>query len=446
MIIDLILDRKDNMVYDSLEFCEFCLDYVDENDDIVVGLRSGDEAGVKAALRQYIKNNEYNPLLVDYIEQVNWVGVTAPEIEKEAAEAFEKANNARWTAADKAKAPDGKASVLAYECGVLVGPDDSEFDYYANNNPNLPYGFYDESQGMFATKHLDFWLDGMHNYVKNGVDNTYAIISFQGLVDFDSKEHIDLLNDTYEFDVSDMSYTFFKNANEVVWSCCKKDGKLIIGFLEKELESLKEKGITYEIPAKVEVPKDKIFVAVLDYDFDISNGYPEDYTGDNLRESYAFDTPEEFVAKWNELDEGAWFWVFDKGEIVCSGALDPNDIEILEDHWGKKFDTLDLPESISISAATLALDSDDIYKDEEELADILSDYLSDTYGYCHKGFSLRVVYNEFDEPSKVVVTDIKWDVDEEIVEATSLDEKIEAAKSSAVDISHIPLKIIEQDR
>lgn len=238
MIIDLILDRKDNLVYDDLEFCEGCLDYIDDESDIVQGLRSGDELAVKEALRQYIKNNEYNPLLIDYIEQVNWIGVTAPEVERSAAEAFEQANNARWAAADKAKAPEGKATVLAYECGVLIGPEDSEFDYYANNNPQLPYGFYDENQGMFATKDLDAWLDGLHNYVKNGVDNTYAIISFQGLVDFNSKEHTDLLNDTYEFDVSDMSYTFFKNEKEVVWSCCKKDGKMITGFLEKEIAAL----------------------------------------------------------------------------------------------------------------------------------------------------------------------------------------------------------------
>lgn len=236
MIIDLILDRKDNLVYDAQDFCEFCLDYVDEYNDIVVGLRSGDEAGVKAALREYIKQNEYNPLIIDYIEQVNWVGHTSPENEKAAAETFEQANNARWKAADKAKAPDGKATMLAYECGVLVGRDHPEFNYYAHNNPQLPYGFYDENIGVFATKALDFWLDGLHNYVKNGVEGTYAVISFQGLVDFNSPEHRALLND--EYDASGLSYSYFKNENEVVWSCCKKDGKLITGFLEKEIEAL----------------------------------------------------------------------------------------------------------------------------------------------------------------------------------------------------------------
>lgn len=240
MIVDLILDRKDNLAYNAQDFCEFCLDYVDEEDDIVVGLRVGDEARVKAALYQYIKNNEYNPLLIDYIEQVNWVGVTSPEVERAAAVAFNEANALRFKA------------------------------------------------------------------------------------------------------------------------------------VEKELESLKEKGVSYETSVPLEAPKDKIFVAVLDYGFDISDGHPEEYTGDNIGESYMFDTPEEFVAKWHELDDGAWYWVFDKGETVCSGALDPNDIEIFEDYWGKRF--------------------------------------------------------------------------EEPLQESSLDEKIEAAKSSAINISHIPLKIIEQDR
>lgn len=85
----------------------------------------------------------------------------------------------------------------------------------------------------------------------------------------------------------------------------------------------------------VNIPKDKIMVAVLDDDV---YPYPEEYTGYNIKESYIFDTPDEFIQKWYELDEGYWYWVFVNGEEICSGAIDPNDIELFEDYFGITFD------------------------------------------------------------------------------------------------------------
>ena len=84
------------------------------------------------------------------------------------------------------------------------------------------------------------------------------------------------------------------------------------------------------------IPKYKIMVAILDYDFE--GDYPEVYNSSYAHESYTFDTPEEFIEKWYELDEGAWYWVYDKGEIICSGAVDPNDIEIFEDYFNMSFE------------------------------------------------------------------------------------------------------------
>lgn len=83
------------------------------------------------------------------------------------------------------------------------------------------------------------------------------------------------------------------------------------------------------------IPKDKIMIAVLDYDI---YPYPEEYTGDNLQEQYFFDTPQEFIKKWYELDEGVWYWVFVNGEEICSGAVDPNDLEIFEDYFGMELE------------------------------------------------------------------------------------------------------------
>lgn len=67
------------------------------------------------------------------------------------------------------------------------------------------------------------------------------------------------------------------------------------------------------------------------------------------------------------------------------------------------------PAKVIISASDLALDTDDIFEDEDELSDIVSDYLSDTFGFCHYGFDMERVYNEDNEPSQVIVSNIKWD-------------------------------------
>lgn len=51
---------------------------------------------------------------------------------------------------------------------------------------------------------------------------------------------------------------------------------------------------------------------------------------------YAFNTPEEFLEKWNEISEnpdGMWYWVLNDGELIVSGAYDPNDIDVFNEYW-----------------------------------------------------------------------------------------------------------------
>lgn len=239
MIIDAILGRKDNLHYDAKTFYNTCLMYGDTGANITRAMDGGIEADVKDALKQYIQDNEYNPLLIDYIDRVNWLRGTEPTVEKAAAEEFNAGCRAREEAAAKMEAPEGYESVFAFECGILLPPGDEEFDYYANNNPDLPYGFYDEDQGMFLRSELGKELYVLRDYVKNGVDRTYAVISFQGCVDVGGSEHDALLKG--EFDVENVSYTFFKNPDEIVWSACKIDGKLVECFLEKEIRALGDK-------------------------------------------------------------------------------------------------------------------------------------------------------------------------------------------------------------
>ena len=68
--------------------------------------------------------------------------------------------------------------------------------------------------------------------------------------------------------------------------------------------------------------------------------FTNDFTGQGIHTMYMFDTPKEFIDKWNEIynkPNGMWYWVIDEDEyLVCSGACDPGDIDIFEDYWEKE--------------------------------------------------------------------------------------------------------------
>lgn len=51
---------------------------------------------------------------------------------------------------------------------------------------------------------------------------------------------------------------------------------------------------------------------------------------------YAFDDPESFVRTWKRVvkdPDGMWYWVYDNGRLVCSGACDEVDADILEEYF-----------------------------------------------------------------------------------------------------------------
>lgn len=244
MIIDAILGRKDSLHYDAKAFYNACMMYDDTGDAITRAMDGGIESEVKDALKQYIQDNEYNPLICDYIDRVNWLRGTEPTVEKAAAEEFDAACRLREANAKMMEAPEGKKSVFAFEVGVLLPREHMEFDFYACVNPDLPYGFYDENQGMSLYEDLASVLHYAREYVKKGVEKTYGIVSFQGFVDVDSDEHKALIDDDY--DPGQISYSYFKNANEVVWSGCKIDGKLVECFLEKEIKALEDRKPTLD--------------------------------------------------------------------------------------------------------------------------------------------------------------------------------------------------------
>lgn len=94
MIIDCILDRKDNdrdiaagythvrngytgelipLAYNPHNFYRSVLAYGDIGDDITAAMDYGTETDVQNALCGYILENGYNPEICEYIRSVNWL-------------------------------------------------------------------------------------------------------------------------------------------------------------------------------------------------------------------------------------------------------------------------------------------------------------------------------------------------------------------------------------
>ena len=86
--------------------------------------------------------------------------------------------------------------------------------------------------------------------------------------------------------------------------------------------------------------------------------YPEDFEESMPHKKYVFKTPKEFVEHWYDLPEGNWYWVFHAGELICSGAIDPNDIEIFEEHFGTEFVSPDEIEEVKSCVASMLEDFD----------------------------------------------------------------------------------------
>lgn len=103
-------------------------------------------------------------------------------------------------------------------------------------------------------------------------------------------------------------------------------------------EEINLENCTYE-EEEQEIPNDKIMIALLDDNYYTEHhSYPEEYHSRYAHKTYVFDTPQEFIEKWYELDEGIWYWVFVNGNVICSGAVDPDDIETFEEHFNMSFE------------------------------------------------------------------------------------------------------------
>lgn len=88
--------------------------------------------------------------------------------------------------------------------------------------------------------------------------------------------------------------------------------------------------------------KNKIIMAFTDPDDNLDDPYStftDNFVEDNVKIMFVFDTPEEFLQTYNRIINneegpyGMWYWVLDHGKQICSGACDPNDIDVYEEHW-----------------------------------------------------------------------------------------------------------------
>jgi len=64
--------------------------------------------------------------------------------------------------------------------------------------------------------------------------------------------------------------------------------------------------------------------------------FTENFTGEGVHTYHIFDNEKAFINKWINIHDkpnGMWYWVLDNGNCICSGACDPDDIDIFIEHW-----------------------------------------------------------------------------------------------------------------
>lgn len=110
---------------------------------------------------------------------------------------------------------------IGFEAGVLIAKNSSEFESYAINK-ELNYGFFDDvSEKITPRKNLyekvlEKQKERAREYVKDNVNGAYAIVSYQN-------------------QENGLSTDYYFNAESVSYSITNINGKIIEGFLEKEI-------------------------------------------------------------------------------------------------------------------------------------------------------------------------------------------------------------------
>ena len=115
-----------------------------------------------------------------------------------------------------------KYEAYQFEVGVLLDKDDPEYECY-NEVWDYKNGYYNENWGF--TKKYDEALEFIDNYVKNGNNNTYGIISF---IKVTEEEFNSIYNGSSE--IIDMDYDL---GNVICSKYKNKDNEIIENFIDK---------------------------------------------------------------------------------------------------------------------------------------------------------------------------------------------------------------------
>lgn len=100
--------------------------------------------------------------------------------------------------------------------------------------------------------------------------------------------------------------------------------------------------------------------------------------------------------------------ITDIDEETVKDMLQNGDIDFIIDEEGDEIgideeeNDCGLPKEITVTLDDLSLEDID---DEDEVVDAISDYLSDTYGFCHKGF----MWERGDDVDTINIYNIDWD-------------------------------------
>ena len=73
MIIDKILDRKDGIEYKPAKFYKDISEYGEISNGIASAMDEGSEEDVKNELVKYITENDYNPEIIEFINDNKWI-------------------------------------------------------------------------------------------------------------------------------------------------------------------------------------------------------------------------------------------------------------------------------------------------------------------------------------------------------------------------------------
>lgn len=112
-------------------------------------------------------------------------------------------------------------AVYILDTGVLIPLDDSSAEPYSHVYDNR-YGYYDECQQYCAS--LEDAIEAGCDYVTNGVNNTYAVISVstETFEDMDISEIEESPVENEQFSLADVKCSFAKINDKVVEDFIKK--------------------------------------------------------------------------------------------------------------------------------------------------------------------------------------------------------------------------------